>query len=640
MKVLLIHSDQFGYEPKKQAIKQAEPAPGGRFDIDQCLVVFSTVEKGDETNPEGVAKEAAKEVLAVAKQLQEQNIVVYPWVHLSDTPSDPKTALYVLKELEGLLRNESMTVHRGPFGWYKAFRLFCKGHPLSELSRWIKPPREAPERGVSEILPEEEIPDDTGVQLAEEAEATSIFYIMTPGGKITPAEEFDFSSGDFEEFENFVHYELQKKREAEEPPPHVALMQKLELVDYEPGSDPGNFRYYPRGWLVKKLLERDVEARLLKYGGIPVETPIMYDYEHPALTKYLQRFPARQYTVQSGDHKYFLRFSACFGQFLIKADSTLSYRVLPVKMFETASSFRREQRGEIAGLRRLRGFTMPDMHTIAANMDQAKEEFENQFDLSREMMDAYDITYYAAFRVLNSENMPLFDQEKGWIAGMVQKLKYPALIEVFRRSPGYFNLKFEFNVVDNQQKAAALSTVQIDVENARRFGIVYHDRDGLEKFPLLLHTSASGAIERIIYAILEREYKIQLQGGVPEFPLWLSPVQVRLIPVSEDFIEFADHLVAKLEAASIRADVDDRRETVGKRVRAAESLWTPLIVVVGAKEQQSEMLPVRIRRRNTRVTMSLEDLISYVNERTTGWPMLPLPLPKRVSLQPIFSRQV
>jgi len=640
MKVLLIHSDQFGYEPKKQAIKQAEPAPGGQFDTDQCLVVFSTVEKGDEINPEGVAREAAKEVLAVAKQLQEQNIVVYPWVHLSDTPSDPKTALHVLKELEQLLRKENMMVHRGPFGWYKAFRLFCKGHPLSELSRWIKPPREAPERGVSEVLPNEEIPDDAGVRLAEEAEATSKFYIITPDGKLTPVEEFDFSSGDYEEFEHFVRYELQKKREAEEPPPHVALMQKLELVDYEPGSDSGNFRYYPRGWLVKKLLERDVEARLLKYGGIPVETPIMYDYEHPALAKYLQRFPARQYTVQSGDRKYFLRFSACFGQFLIIADSTLSYRVLPVKMFETASSYRREQRGEIAGLRRLRGFTMPDMHTIAANMDQAKEEFENQFDLSREMMEAYGVNYYAAFRVLNSDRTPLFDQEQVWISGMVQKLTNPALIEVFEKSPGYFNLKFEFNVVDNQKKAAALSTVQIDVENARRFGIVYHDRDASEKFPLLLHTSASGAIERIIYAILEREYKSQLQGGVPELPLWLSPVQVRFIPVSEDFIEFSDHLVAQLEVAGIRADVDDRSETVGKRVRAAESLWTPLIVVIGAKEQQSEMLPVRIRRQNTQVPMSLEDLISYVNERTAGWPMLPLPLPKRVSLQPIFSRRV
>ncbi len=640
MKVLLIHSDQFGYEPKKQAIKQAEPAPGGRFDTDQCLVVFSTVEKGDEINPEGVAREAAKEVLAVAKQLQEQNIIVYPWVHLSDTPSDPKTALHVLKELEQLLKKETMTVHRGPFGWYKAFRLHCKGHPLSELSRWIKPPRESPERDVSEILPKEEIPDDAGVRLAEEAEATSKFYIMTLDGKVTPVEEFDFSGGDYEEFEHFVHYELQKKRAAEEPPPHVALMQKLELVDYEPGSDPGNFRYYPRGWLVKKLLERDVEARLLKYGGIPVETPIMYDYEHPALTKYLQRFPARQYTVQSGDRKYFLRFSACFGQFLIKADSTLSYRVLPIKMFEIASSFRREQRGEIAGLRRLRGFTMPDMHTIAANMDQAKAEFENQFDLSREMMEAYGVNYYAAFRVLNSDTTPLFDQEQAWIAGMVQKLENPALIEVFEKSPGYFNLKFEFNIVDNQKKAAALSTVQIDVENAQRFGIVYHDRDGTEKFPLLLHTSASGAIERIIYAILEREYKSQLQGGVPELPLWLSPVQVRFIPVSEDFIEFSDHLVAQLEALGIRADVDDRPETVGKRVRAAESLWTPLIVVVGSKEKQSEMLPVRIRQQNTQVPMSFEDLISYINERTAGWPMLPLPLPKRVSLQPIFSRQV
>ncbi len=640
MRILLIHSDQFGYEPKKKAISHAEPSIGGRYDTNQCLVVFSTVEKEDEPHPEYIANKAANEIISVASQLQENNIIVYPWVHLSATPAKPDTALQVLKELEQLLQNEGMTVHRSPFGWYKAFQLACKGHPLSELSRKISPPTDTPTLHEVEVESKREQSEEVAIQLEAEAEATSKFFVMTKEGKVIPVEDFDLSAKHLKKFKQYVQYELHKQRAATEPPPHVAIMQKLELVDYEPGSDPGNFRFYPRGWLVKKLLERYVEARLIKYGGIPVETPIMYDYNHPALTSYLKRFPARQYTIQSGDHKYFLRFSACFGQFLIKADSTLSYRVLPVKMFEIASSFRREQRGEIAGLRRLRNFTMPDMHTIAADMDQAKEEFERQFDLSREMMEAFELTYYAAFRILNSENMPLFNNEREWIAKMVKKLDYPAIIEVFEKSPGYFNLKFEFNIVDSQKKAAALSTVQIDVENAKRFGITYHDRDGTEKTPLLLHTSTSGAIERVIYAILERESQIQNNGGVPELPLWLTPVQVRLIPVSEEFIPYSIKLLEQLENDGVRVDIDDRPETVGKRVRAAESLWTPLIVVVGSKEQQTGKLPVRIRRKKDQKLMSLEELGMFVRDQTEGWPNMPLPIPKRVSIQPIFSRHV
>ena len=155
-------------------------------------------------------------------------------------------------------------------------------------------------------------------------------------------------------------------------PPHVELMRRLELVDYEPGCDPGNMRYYPKGRLVKSLLENFVLDRASEMGAMEVETPIMYDMEHPTLKKYLDRFPARQYQIESDKKKLFLRFAACFGQFLMGHDMTISYKAMPLKMIEiTRYSFRREQRGELVGLRRLRAFTMPDMHTLTRDMGQA-----------------------------------------------------------------------------------------------------------------------------------------------------------------------------------------------------------------------------------------------------------------------------
>src|SRR4030042_1717255 len=127
---------------------------------------------------------------------------------------------------------------------------------------------------------------------------------------------------------------------------------------------------------IKSLFEQYVTEMVIDYGGMEVETPIMYDIEHPAIAHYLQRFPARQYVLCSDKRDFFLRFSACFGQFLMVHDAQFSYRQLPLKIYElTRYSFRREKSGELVGLRRLRAFTMPDCHAMCAGFDQAKDEF-------------------------------------------------------------------------------------------------------------------------------------------------------------------------------------------------------------------------------------------------------------------------
>jgi threonyl-tRNA synthetase len=150
-------------------------------------------------------------------------------------------------------------------------------------------------------------------------------------------------------------------------------MQSHELVDYEPASDSGNFRWYPKGRMIKGLLEQHINNMVRDIGGMQVETPIMYDLEHPALSEYVKKFPARQYLVHS-DKDFFLRFAACFGQYMIAHDMTISYRNLPLRLYElTHYSFRREQSGEVSGLKRLRAFTMPDLHTFCKDLPQATE---------------------------------------------------------------------------------------------------------------------------------------------------------------------------------------------------------------------------------------------------------------------------
>jgi len=163
------------------------------------------------------------------------------------------------------------------------------------------------------------------------------------------------------------------------------------------------------------------------------------------------------------------------------------------------------------------------------------------------------------------------------------------------------------------------------------------DEKGEKQYPLILHCSPSGAIERDIYALLEKAYREQLKGKSPMLPLWLSPTQVRLIPISEQFLEKVEEIAAKLEAAYIRVDIDDTANTLQKRVREAETEWTPYIVVVGQKEIDSGVLAVRVREENGKVeSLKLEELVSRIKEKVEGKPFKPLPLPRTLSKRPQF----
>jgi len=388
MKLLELHCDYVSYKPGKKALKNApelgaEEKKGAR--MENALVVFTTLEAGDD---ESVVDQAVQQVKKNFGEVKAKAILVYPYAHLSHDLADPKTATNLLKYFYEKVKEFAPDSRKSVFGYYKSFELKCKGHPLAELSKSFEKTGDATKKrgkaGESEAL-------------KKEAGHSSRFLVLTPDGELHDAKTFDY--GEHEALKKFAGYEINKERAYAEEPPHIALMKEHDLCQYEPGSDAGNFRWPPKGRLVKSLLERDITDYCVEYGAMEVETPIMYDFEHPTLKKYLNRFPARQYVVQSDDKELFLRFAACFGQFLMNHDMVISYRNLPLKMFElTRYSFRREQSGELSGLKRLRAFTMPDMHALCADLDGAREEFGEQFDKCLEWLSGLGIPFEAGFR--------------------------------------------------------------------------------------------------------------------------------------------------------------------------------------------------------------------------------------------------
>lgn len=630
MRMLQIHSDGFSYEAKRKALKTAKDLEEKVYKTeDSCLVNFIAAETSDEKNVKDAATTTAEMIAAAAEEIKENNIVVYPWVHLTETPSKPSTGIKLLNGITKDLKKRGFNVVQVPFGWYKAFEIHCKGHPLAERSKVLDISKEIAKGADVDVTEGEDL-----TALQAEEKATSEFWIVEPDGTMTDVKKFNYKK--YKELDLYVKYETAKDRTVHDPPAHIEIMKNLELVDYEPGSDAGNFRWPPRGLTLKKAIEERVTSAMIDYGAHVVQTPLIYDYEHPSLKSYLQRFPSRQYVVRSGDRDYFARFSACFGQFLLISQAVVSHKQLPLKLFEIAPSYRREQSGELAGMRRPRAFTMPDIHEIVADVEMAKDAVNNQLVFVRKLMDELEVDYEVSLRLLRS----FFEENKEFIMGFVATIGKPIMIEIFEERYAYFVFKAEWNVVDTQQKSGCLATIQIDVENSNRFNIKYVDDEGKEKYPLILHTSPSGSIERILYGVLEQASKDMKRGKVPHIPLWMTPVQVRMVPVNESLVDYCIEIGKSLQKAGIRYEIDDRQQTLGKGIRSAEKLWVPYILVVGDKEKESGELSVRRRELKDQVKMKVEDLISEISEKTTFAPKQRLMLPSLVSKQPIFSREV
>jgi threonyl-tRNA synthetase len=622
MRILLLHSDFIEYQPISKEVQTAEDIPSkSKEKIDEVIVALIAVEKDDD---ESIIEDVCKELKTYGETIKCDNLLIYPYAHLSSDLATHSKAKELLISIQNNTRDLFKNVNRAPFGWTKSFNIKIKGHPLAEHAKTIQKKRGSKTESTAE-----------SIALKSEDVLNSTWYVLVPGGSLIPINDYTFEKESL--LKKLADYELSKKRTVVEVPPHVKLMKRLAIADYEPSSDGGNMRFYPKGRLMKSLIETYVTSMVHEYGGIEVETPVMYDSNHPSIHSYFNRFPARQYNLQSDNRQLFLRFAACFGQFLMAKDFQISYKQLPLKLYElTRYSFRREKSGELVGLRRLRAFSMPDCHAFCKDIDQAKEEFVKRFELSLNVLEGLGISPNDDVDMVIRFTSDFYEQNKEFIATFATRLKKPILVEMWKERFFYFIVKWEFNFVDSLGKAAAMSTDQIDVENGERYKIEFVDSDGEKKYPIILHNSPSGAIERVIFALLEKTVRDANTGKVPTLPLWLTHTQIRIIPVSSKHLEFGEKILDELNKNNIRADIDDRELSVAKKIREAESEWIHFILVIGDKEVDGKELVVRERLVKSQYNMSLVNLIERIKLEISDKPYLPLNLPSYLSKRPLI----
>lgn len=613
LRLLLIHADKFEYESKEKAVKEPESIPdhAKKGVLQDGLVVFSTVEKGDEASPENTATNAAASIEEVLGWLKTNRVMIYPYAHLSTDLAGREPAISTLKILEQKLAEKGYEVSRAPFGWYKSFTISAKGHPLSELARTVTPQqqtRKAPS------LPSE-------------------YMVMDEKGDLHSPETFHYGAG-MKEFESLVEKEALKKGLTGGEPRYLEYARRFGL-EWESFADLGHMRFGPESDMIIQLLS-DYANQVIRRIGIPilnVRGTNMFDVDVKPIKEHLQLFGSRAYELDVDERTFVLRYAACFQQFSMVKDWTLSYRTLPFGTFEVADSYRLEQSGELLLSFRLRKFLMPDLHIYLKNLSEAIDVGRKVHDRIYEEIRKIHREYVSIYNTTRS----FFQQNKDLFIEMARVEKKPLLLNFVPEGHYYWVLNVEYNIIDDLDRPREIGTFQIDVGNAQRFDIHYANEKGEREYPVIIHTAVIGGLERYLFALLDSAVRMERQGKKPMLPVWVSPVQARVIPLSKQLVKDGMVIMDKLEEAGIRADLDDRDDTLQSRIRGAELSWVPYIVVFGERELKSDKLSVRTREDGKEIKTSVSELISRIKSETQGYPTRSLTYPKLLSERPGYK---
>jgi len=607
MRILQLHSDFIEYKPIQKEGKVVEEAEKKWQRFEELIVLFTCIEAGDD---ETVARKAIDEIQQTLEALKVNKILIYPYAHLSSNLAKPIDALKILKAMENYAKEAGIETYRSPFGWNKQFSIAIKGHPLAEALKIIT---------------------STEVKVEKVAVAKKEYLILAEDGKTYSPEDYKFKESK-EDFRLLVEKEaLGKELKGGGEPEYIRHMKKFG-IDWETMSDVGHMHYGPQASLIFDLVA-EYSRQVAESIGIPVYSvkgTNMFNLDLPPVREHAELFGDRLYQVDVEKKSFVMRYAACHQQFAIIKDWQISARHLPFGAFEVADSYRLEQSGELLLGFRVRRLNMPDLHVFCKDLDEAKEWFTRVHKKIYEEIKALGGDYVSLYNLTSKE---FFEKNKDFFKQLVKLEKKPVLLCFY--PPGinyYWVLNIEYHIIDKMNRPREIATVQIDVGNAKRFGIKYADKEGRENFPIILHTAIIGTIERYLFTVFDLALKMKH----PALPLWLSPTQVRVIPVSDKFEKDAEKIVEKIEKNGIRVDVDDRPLTMQKKVREAETEWVNYVVVVGQKEIESGILAVRDRQTGEIRQMKLEDLVKEIRHSMGDKPFKRSVVPKRLSERPQF----
>ena len=393
---------------------------------------------------------------------------------------------------------------------------------------------------------------------------------------------------------------------------HRKLGQELDLFLLTPKVGGGLPLWLPKGTVVREALETFLKDEQKKRGYQPVITPHIGNINLYKTSGHYPYYKDSQFTpVKVENEEYLLKPMNCPHHFQIYASRPRSYRDLPIRLAEFGTVYRYEQSGELNGLIRVRSFTVDDSHMFM-RQDQLKDELCDVIELIQLVFNTLgfkDFRTRLSFRDPKNKDKyggedDLWEQSQKDIQEAADLTKLNYYIGVGEAA--FYGPKIDFMVRDALQRTWQLGTVQVDYVMPERFELEYAGSDGQKHRPVVIHRAPFGSMERFMGVLIEH--------FAGEFPLWLSPVQVAVLPITDAYTGYANEVAATLRSANVRVEVDDRNEKIGYKIRECETKKVPLMLVVGEKEKSAGTVSVRQHKKGDLGSQTLDAFLSYVTE--------------------------
>ncbi|MFM6477967.1 MAG: threonine--tRNA ligase [Microcystis panniformis] len=407
--------------------------------------------------------------------------------------------------------------------------------------------------------------------------------------------------------------EYKRRKEEALKRDHRKLGKELGLFIFSDSVGPGLPLWTPKGTLIRSLLEDFLKKEQLKRGYLPVVTPHIARVDLFKISGHWQKYKEDMFPMMADDEEsaskeigFVLKPMNCPFHIQIYKSDLRSYRELPMRLAEFGTVYRYEQSGELGGLTRVRGFTVDDSH-LFVTPEQLDKEFLSVVDLILTVFKSLQLkNFKARLSFRDPESDKYIGSDEAWekAQSAIRKAVQTLGMDYFE-APGeaaFYGPKLDFIFQDALEREWQLGTVQVDYNLPERFELEYVAEDGNRKRPVMIHRAPFGSLERLIGILIE-EY-------AGDFPLWLAPVQIRLLPVSDSQLDYAKEVTAKMQLLGIRAETDTSGERLGKMIRNAETAKIPVMAVVGAKEMESNSLSIRTRATGDLGVISVEEVVT------------------------------
>jgi len=561
MKFLSLHVDHIRFKPLKKALKNiqdiTEKEKEGE-EVKEALAILTAVEKID-TNVDEVVKEFVKHVKDIAGQVKADKIVLYPYAHLSSNLASPELAIEVMKKANKELRKDFEVVH-APFGYYKEFELKVKGHPLSELSREINV--EGKEKVEKEVDPS---------RLLREISKTRL--------------------------------DSSKLKDND----HRILGQQMDLFSFNETA-PGMVFWHNNGLVIKDELINFWKEVHKNAGYREVSTPQILDKRLWQISGHWEKYRENIFLTDYEKRQFAVKPMNCPGGLLIFKNKPKSYKDLPLRVGELGVVHRQELSGVLGGLFRVIQFTQDDAH-IYCTEKQLEIELIRVMDLVELFYSKFDFKYSVELSTRPEKRIgsdKMWDKAENVLKKVLKKKKIK--YKVSEGEGVFYGPKIDYHVKDSLGRTWQCGTIQVDFSMPERFELEYTDKDNKRKRPIMIHRAIYGSLERFMGILLEH-YNGRL-------PTWLVPVQVRVLSFTDRNELYAKKIARELEneIPGLRVDSDFRQTSVPSKVKDAEIMKIPYIIVIGDKEEKENSLAVRIRGDKKIKTFNIKDFVEHLKE--------------------------